>query len=338
VIGNIFYDCDQTATAKQGNFFTLINNTIVHQTKTGGTDTDAGVVNLADAGTVEATGMFLEGNILYDIEKLTRNVSTSIVTFANNILPTPWTGPGSGNSVTNPLFKHVPLLSETVFTNWAQAQILKDWLSLQPSSPGIGTGPNGQDQGGVIPLGASISGAPTSPTVESNATLTVGVNQLISGPAQSGWPNGSGFTHYKWRLDGTNSWSPEKAIATPITLNNLQPGAHFVEVVGKHDSGIYQDDSAYGADATVTRSKTWTVQGQVPLRITAYDKTGSTLTLHFTAQAGQTYSVQSKVNLDDPNWSTVQNVPAHASAGDFPVTDNAANGTTKFYRIVSPAP
>ena len=34
IIGNLFFDCDNAATAKQGNFFTLINNTIVHMTRT----------------------------------------------------------------------------------------------------------------------------------------------------------------------------------------------------------------------------------------------------------------------------------------------------------------
>ena len=37
---------DQAATAKQGDFYTLFNNTIVHQTKVGGTDTEAGVDTL----------------------------------------------------------------------------------------------------------------------------------------------------------------------------------------------------------------------------------------------------------------------------------------------------
>ncbi len=42
IIGNLFFDCDNAATAKQGNFFTLINNTIVHLTNKGGVDFDIG--------------------------------------------------------------------------------------------------------------------------------------------------------------------------------------------------------------------------------------------------------------------------------------------------------
>src|SRR5207247_111365 len=151
VIRNIIYDCDEATDAKQGNFYTFLNNTIVHQSHVGGIDTDGAVVILADAGTTEGRGVYLEGNIIYDIEKLTRNVTAALVTYTNNILPMPWTGAGGGNSVTNPLLKHVPQLSETTFTNWAQAQVMWDWFSLQTNSPGIGTGPNGRDKGALIP-------------------------------------------------------------------------------------------------------------------------------------------------------------------------------------------
>jgi hypothetical protein len=46
IIGNLFYDCDQAATAKQGNFYTLFNNTIVRTTKAGGEDSASGVINM----------------------------------------------------------------------------------------------------------------------------------------------------------------------------------------------------------------------------------------------------------------------------------------------------
>src|SRR5206468_10121117 len=142
IIGNIFYDCDQAATGKQGNFYTLINNTIVHQTHQGGLDTDGAVVNLADAGTTEGAGMYLEGNIIYDAEKLARNLTAATVTFTNNIMQLPWTGPGGGNSSADPLFKYIPQLSQTDFASWEEAQVMRDWFSLLPGSPARGTGPN----------------------------------------------------------------------------------------------------------------------------------------------------------------------------------------------------
>src|SRR5204862_1614763 len=94
ILRNIIYDCDQAVDAKQGNFYTMINNTIVHQSHLGGVDTDGAIVILADTGTVEGAGVYLEGNIIEDAEKLTRNVTTALVTFTNNLMPFAWSGPG----------------------------------------------------------------------------------------------------------------------------------------------------------------------------------------------------------------------------------------------------
>ena len=264
ILGNLFYDCDQAATAKQGNFFTMYNNTILHQTKVGGTDTDSGVVNFADDGIPQAAGMYLEGNIMYDIEKLVRNLTNGTTvfnstTFTNNLMPTVWNGPGGGNSITNPLFKHVPLFSETTFTNWAQAQIMWDWLSLQTNSSGHGTGPNGTDKGAVIPPGISLSGVPNGTTTQSNATIVVGINRTGSSIPTAGFPLGSGYTHYKWRLDTNLTFSAETPTATPISLSSLASGPHHVEVIGKNDAGFYQNDPAFGAQAMITISRTWFV-------------------------------------------------------------------------------
>ena len=262
IIRNIMFDCDEAADAKEGNFFTFYNNTIVHQTHTGGIDTDGAVVILADAGTAEGAGMYLEGNIIYDAEKLTRNVTAAIVTYTNNLIShlqgTPWTGLGGNNPTNDPGFKHVPLVSETYFTNWASAQIMWDWLSLQSNSPALGTGPNKRDKGGVVPTGVSISGAPVGAPRLTNATLVVGINRTGNGIPTVGWPNGSGYTAYKWRLD-SGSWSAETPLGTPITLTGLADGPHHVEVSGKNDAGFYQDDSLYGASGATTLSPTWTV-------------------------------------------------------------------------------
>ena len=262
IIGNIFYDCDQAAMGKEGNFFTFINNTVVHQTHVGGTDTGVGVICVEDGGVPEGAGMYVEGNIIYDAEKLVRNQTNAIVTFTNNSITllqgASWTGLGGNNTTNDPVFKHVPLLAETYFTNWASAQVMWDWLSLQTNSPARGTGPNGTDQGGVIPFGASVSGAPTGTTRQTNATLVVGINRTGNGIPTGGFPLGSGFVAYKWRLD-TNAWSAETPIGTRITLTGLADGPHHVEVSGKNDAGFYQDDPIFGSNAAATLSATWTV-------------------------------------------------------------------------------
>lgn len=264
IIGNIFYDCDQAATAKQGDFYTMYNNTIVHTTKTGGNDSASGVINVRDLDpgppTTFGAGFYMEGNVILDTEQLVRNYdqAQTTVTFSNNILPSVWTGPGGNNLIADPLLKHVPQLPETYFTTWNQAQVMKDWFALLPGSPAIRTGPNGRDKGGVIPSGASVSGEPVGTTSQTTALLKVDILRSGLGMSAAGWPNGSGYTHYKWRLDG-GSWSAETPTTTPISLSGLSNGPHFVTVTGKRDSGWYQDDPAFGPDALVTTSRVWTV-------------------------------------------------------------------------------
>src|SRR6185369_1479647 len=211
-------------------------------------------------------GFYLEANIILDAEKLVRNYdpAQTTVTFNNNILPFGWNGPGTGNTLADPLLNYIPQLAETHFTSWDQAQVMRDWFGLQPGSPARANGPNGRDQGGVIPIGASISGEPLGTNNQATATLTVGVVRTGNGIPASGWPNGSGYTHYIWRLD-SGAWSAESPISTPITLASLATGSHHVEVSGKRDSAWYQDNADFGADAAVTTSRTWTVDpGYIP--------------------------------------------------------------------------
>lgn len=342
IIGNIIFDCDQAATAKQGNFYTLFNNTIVHQTRVGGIDTNSGVVNVRDfpqGGTPTAfgAGFYLEGNIILDAEALVRNFvagQTSVI-LSNNIMPYSWPY-GGGNYEADPLFVHVPTMAETVFTNWAQAQIMREWLTLQPGSPGIGTGPGGSDMGGVIPLGVFVSGEPEGTTSDSGATIHVGLNRSGSGIPVAGFPAGSGYTSYKWRLD-TNAWSVEMPINTPIQLIGLTDGPHHVEVSGKRDSAYFQDDAVYGDVAVVTLSRTWTVQSSTAPRIESIQRVGNVVTLTFNALAGRSYSVFYRDELDALHpWVKLQDVPA-AGAGIREIVDNGVGtGARRFYQLVSP--
>ncbi len=264
VIGNIVYDCDHGALAKQGAFLTLLNNTVVRQTHTSGLDSTGAVLCLADPNTAEGAGSYLEGNVIWEAEALVRNRTNALVTFTNNLMPLGWSGPGGNNSTNDPLFQYLPSLAETTnFTTWAQAQVMKQWFSLRPGSPAAGTGPNGRDKGALVPMGASLSGAPVGMTSQSNVTLVVGVNRTGSGITAGRWPAGAGYTHYRWRLDG-GTWSAETPISTPIALSALSAGAHRVEVVARRDCGFYQDDAVYGADATVTSSQTWIVNPSAP--------------------------------------------------------------------------
>src|SRR6185503_19045256 len=200
-VGNLFFDVDQAANAKQGNFYTMVNNTIVHQTKVGSQDTNTAVVILADDSTAQGAGMYLEGNIIVDAENLTRNVTTALVTYTNNIIyqltGAPWTGPGGSNVNVDPLLVQIPSFAVTSnFTSWAAAQVMWDYFSLRPGSPASGTGPNGRDKGAVSPSplggaragvrGVSLSGEPVGTTRSTTATLRVGLNRTGSGIPTAG--------------------------------------------------------------------------------------------------------------------------------------------------------
>jgi hypothetical protein len=262
ILGNLIFDCDNAATAKQGNFYTLINNTIVHTTKEGGVDFASGVVTVRDTTpslTAFGAGCYLEGNIIVDAEQLVRNYDPdqTTVTLNDNILPMPWNGPGSGNIVVDPQLDYIPQVSETYFSSWDEAQIMRNWFGLRPGSAARGIGPNGTDCGGVIPPGVSISGNPAGTTNRTSATLTVGVDCTGSGIPEAGFPLGSGFTSYRWRLDG-GTWSDETPITVPIELAGLANGTHSVEVIGRNDAGFDENDPLLGQDAVVTTS-VWTV-------------------------------------------------------------------------------
>lgn len=343
IVGNLVYDCDHFVMGKGGNFYTMLNNTIVHQTHQGGTDTDGAVLCLADADFGEAAGMYMEGNIIYDAEKLLRFHTNSIVTLTNNILSTNatwttnllWAGLGGNNSTNDPMLVHVPVLSETFFTNWAQAQIMRTWFGLQPGSPAIGTGPNGRDQGGVVSFGASISGEPSGVTAATEATLIAGIVRTGHGIPVAGWPIGSGFTHYKWRLD-TNAWSAETPIAVPITLTGLTDGSHYVEVNGKLDSGLYQDDPLFGAVAAVTRSRAWTVGSA--LHIDNISITGGdTVEIQFTGLAGNGYTIYRRDSLAAGSWQPFGHLDPTPMTQTLTFTDMPPPDTPmRFYQISSP--
>ena len=262
VINNLFFDNDNAATSKQGNFYTFLNNTIVRTTREGGVDFASGIVNLRDTTpdlTTYGRGTYLEGNIITDAESLVRNPLESIPsTFINNLLPFPWTGPGSENRVLDAALNHLPTVAEARFNTWQEAQVMWEWFSPTPASPAIGTGIQGRNLGGVQPLGAIVSGEPSSTNASTSATLIVGPRRSGNGIPTDGFPAGSGYIAYRWRLDG-GAWSPETPIDTPIQLAGLAPGPHWVEVSGKRDSGLYQDDPLFGVAAQVSRSRTWFV-------------------------------------------------------------------------------
>ncbi|MHA3774689.1 lamin tail domain-containing protein [Verrucomicrobiota bacterium sgz303538] len=289
VVGNLFYDMDQAATAKQGNFYTLLNNTVVDQNGRGSQDTVTALVNFADEGTTEAAGMYLEGNVVHSAIALVRNYNPAVsaVTFNNNVLPTPWTGLGAGNVVASAGLRdplNIPTPTEENFRQLVPQ--IRNQFGLLGNSPGKGTGPNGTDMGGVRPFGVSLSGAPSGVTKEAAATLQVGTLMSGSGVPTSAntFPQGSGWTHYRWRVNG-GQWSSETATSTPISLTNLANGQYVVEVAGKNDAGFYQDDPVFGDNAR-TAVASWTVDtAHIPPPATALVQINEVLAVNATIQS-----------------------------------------------------
>lgn len=324
IIGNIFFDCDQAVTAKQGNFYTLLNNTIVHINKTGGTDTEAAVIQAGESGSTPAAGMYLEGNIIFDAPRLTRTYdpALSLVTFTNNILPVAWNGPGGGNLVADPAFDYVPNVSETQFSSWAEAQVIWSWLNLEAESPAMGKG--------APASGVFLFGAPSGLSADTTARITVGINRTGNGILRPGWPEGSGITAYKWRLDSI-VWSDEVAIETPIVLSGLALGPHRLEVMGKNDAGFFQEDWVLGADPTGFQSAEWIVVEL--LKISSVELNGGEIQMWFLAQASATYTVEMKTNLNDAGWTEVGEVTPQSS-GHFLFKAAFSGPTSGFYRVV----
>lgn len=322
VVGNIFYNVDQAMTAKEGNFYTFLNNTVIDQSNTGSQDAVTGVLNFGDDTYREAGGMYAEGNIIQSAVALTRNYPGAglqqTVTWNNNLFPPglTWSGAGSGNQSADARLADAAIPTPGPYDYHRLRGEIRNKITPLAGSPAKGTGPNGQDKGGARPIGVSIGGAPQGTTNLTTATLTVG--RLVSGNGISAgtgaWSNGgSGWTHYKWRLDG-GAWSAEIPTPTPITLAGLANGSHTVEVVGKNDAGTYQNDAALGTSGLVS-SVTWTVN-------TAYVPPAQTVRINeILAKNTQTQAFGSVhpdiIELHNPTAGNV-------SLDGWGLTDNAA--------------
>lgn len=343
IVGNLFFDCDNAITAKQGNFYALVNNTIIHTTKIGGIDGGSGALNVRDttpSPTTFALGVYAEGNIVWDAEQLVRNydAAQTTVTLVDNIVPMTWSGPGNANVITDPLLQHTPSVAEATFSSWEAAQIVREWFALKTNSPAIGTGPNGRDKGGVVSMGALIYGEPIGTTTNRDATLHVGFHRTGFAMPTTGWPAGMGYTHYKWRLDG-GPWSSETPIASPIQLTDLAAGAHYVEVSGKRDSGLYQDDPLFGEDAVVSRSRDWTVTAGIQsLAFQSITRQNDQISLVFQGNNGESYTLFARDSLDaNQTWTKVQNIGPQTASGPVTITDQVNGRTSRFYFLQSPA-
>ncbi|PYK99745.1 MAG: hypothetical protein DME19_07605, partial [Verrucomicrobia bacterium] len=275
VINNLFYDVDHAILNKGGGSpgagrFIFINNTLVHVNKEngGGLTTDIAAFDFTDDGVPlpdpsYGAGAYVANNIIWDCPMLTANYNPANQTliFENNILPQPWTGPGSNNVVVDPGL-NLGLITDVANADW---KTVRAALTPRSGSPALKTGYGSKyDRGGLNSPGILIYGEPVGTNASTGAVLSVAPGGTIN------WgtvvpPYLWGYTHYKWKLDN-GLWSAETPITTQpaINLTGLGNGPHTVTVTGRNDAGYYQDDTFVyptnaGIAAHVTTSRTWTV-------------------------------------------------------------------------------
>ncbi len=258
IVGNIVSRCDQVASATDGNFFTLLNNTVFDPIAA---SADAAIVNFLDPGTTAGAGMYLEGNLFHSPVPIVRNLpAASTLTLNGNLLSGAWTGAGSGNVVAGALLAgplDIPTPNAGNFKRIAAD--IRARVTPTPQSPAHRTGPNGTDKGAPRNMGVSLRGMPEGTTNVTGATVTVGtLMQGFAIPATANaFPEGSGWTHYSWRLNG-GAWTGSIPISQPVVLSGLADGAYSLEVAGRTDGGLWQNDFALGGGVS---QAAWTVDG-----------------------------------------------------------------------------
>ena len=284
IINNIFYDVDHvflnkgisTTTGNGGGRVAFLYNTVAHVAKENSGSSAAEIAvfdwsddNIAPPDPSLGSGLYAAYNIIYDATTLNRLYfpANHTIIMDNNILPVPWTGPGSGNMVVDPRLNIDALAGTSVAT--VTAAQLRAAYQLLPGSPASGAAFGGRDIGAFSPHGIVISGEPGGTTNSTSATLTVGPGGTFNWGtiANQAW----GWTAFKWKLDN-GPWSGEIAVTNPspfnapatINLTGLSNGPHTVYVSGKNDGGYYQDDLFLypmnsGTPGAPTASRTWVV-------------------------------------------------------------------------------
>ena len=237
IVRNIFFNCEHAALAKEGNFYWVINNTVIGCSHAA-FNFDEPDRRISD-GVTPGLGMYLDGNIIWNTATNFENVYVNDPVFGTTqlivnrcILSGPdYITNGVGNLTVDPRFVNFS-------TNSAWYELTNN-LRLRLDSPALGAGPNGVDIGALVPAGANISGLPYGVTSRTNLTLSVG---------------GPGITDYRFSLDG-GAFNP---IPIPVTnalvLSNLTNGQHSLIIEGLNSAAVW----------TGPRSYTFNINSQLP--------------------------------------------------------------------------
>ena len=331
---NFFYDCEHLLLLKDAGAAVLQNNTFLKMMPNpvaltaAGAVIPPGIILFGEPwrGRPLGAGAIYNGNIAWELGPVIQTTPFPLYSASSSFLDVKhsliqgnqW--PGTGNITGDPMFVSATGIDYTT---------IRASLQLQAGSPAIGTGPNGIDMGASVPLGASVSGAPTGTTASRNATLNVA---------------GPGIWVYKWRLNG-GAWSANVPLVTasvlnggpfsaamydnptPITLTGLADGPQTLEVLGQNSGGDWQE-------TPVTR--TWTVLGDADLDglPDAYElanglNPNDPLDAALDADGdGQTNAQEfaAGTNPQDPASAFTATTAATPTPGEFAVTFNAVAG------------
>jgi VCBS repeat-containing protein len=248
VINNLFYDCDNAITMKQGDqpqggSGVLLNNTIVRTTKAGGIDGGSGVVNFDDddfAG--EGKGFYLEGNVIWDAENLTRNYvpANSRLVMVRNLLPV---APPTGVEASGNVVGTDPFLNLSLIMNPATATVEQVMAALRPQScsPLIGAGPLGGNLGADLSRPGFRVQLPSASRLPASFSILAGMGGSFAPTGQPAW--NYGYSAYRYRIDG-GAESPDLPVGTPLLLSGLAAGEHTMAVRGLRDSGLWEETAA----------------------------------------------------------------------------------------------
>ena len=240
IVRNLFFNCEHVALAKEGNYYWVINNTIVGCSHAAFNFDEPG---RRAEGVTPGLGMYLDGNIIWNTATNFENVYVNDPTFGTTQLEVNRCILSGPDFVTNGVGN---INSDPQFANLSGAgawQTLTNDLRLKASSPARGAGPNGLDMGALVQPWASIAGEPISSTPNTMVTLTVG---------------GPGITAYRYNINGGPFFTNVIPVGTPLVLSNLSPGLYQVQVLGQNSAGVWQSSDR------PTTSRTWLVVPGAP--------------------------------------------------------------------------
>ena len=253
VARNFFIDVDHAINLKRDTATIFENNSVykIHGDFDDrfGNPNVGGAINLFvdEPGATSGLGAYVEANVVWDAPRLFSNPdlpdgTISELQVENNLLDPQV----ADNQIGNRIGTLLNLGLGNIVDSGRFVELSNGKLALDVGSAGIGAGPLGQDMGANIREGIWIRGEPGI-TASTTATFTVG---------------GPGIFAYRYRVDG-GDWSADIPIGNgfdpingtvrsgQITLTDLAPGPHQLEVLGQDFAGVWQ--------AKPTISQPWVV-------------------------------------------------------------------------------